>query len=343
MLLLGFAACAASRGRNVNDVVFTQYSPLSGGAEMVQRTLPPLAVRRIVEALEAKHAALAQQSIDLSKEKFDLYIPEGPPPPGGYGLLLFISPGSAPTRPRVWRGTLDRHHLIFVSPQNAGNTTNLFDRRVPLGLLAYHNVRASYPIDDKRVYVMSYSGGGRVAEILALSYPDVFRGVVVHAGADPVDGAQGVYKPSIDRWRMFQRNRLVYISGDHDLENLALDEASRTSMRHACMLNIKSKLARGQAHDFLDAVNMDTALSAIEEPGEVDAAELARCNERLQREIAGRLAEARASIDRGDLARARTQLDAIDAQFGGLAGPEILELDARLPRPPIGHVGGHHP
>lgn len=330
---LGLGACATSHGRAEDSVVFTRYSPLSRAAEVAQRTLPPLTHRRIEQALAARQQALTEQSIDLANEKFDLYLPDGAPPPSGYGVLVFISPSSAPTRPRIWRGALDRHGLIFVSAQRSGNETNVLDRRLPLALLAYENVRARFPIDGARVYVMGFSGGGRVAEIAALAYPDVFRGAILNAGADPIDGAQGIYKPPIALFRAFQRTRLVYITGDRDDENLRLDDVSQDSMRHACVMDIKTELALRHGHDFLDALAMERALDALEQPQAVDATALAHCNERLQRELAGLLAEARATIARGDVARARSQLKAIDARFGGLAAPAILELDARLPPP----------
>ena len=53
----------------------------------------------------------------------------------------------------------------------------ILERRLPLALLGYWNARSRYPIDPDRVYVGGLSGGSRVAQIAALAYPDVFRGV----------------------------------------------------------------------------------------------------------------------------------------------------------------------
>ena len=98
VLLVLVSGCALSHGRVESDVVFTQYSPLSRNAEIARRALPPLTYRRIVEALAAKHDALAEQTIDLAREKFDLYIPDGAPPAAGYGLIEI---GRASCRERV--------------------------------------------------------------------------------------------------------------------------------------------------------------------------------------------------------------------------------------------------
>lgn len=328
--LVVLAACATSYGRGESDVVFTRYSPLSRNAEIARRALPPLTYQRFQQTLATQGLRLQDQAIDLAKERFDLYVPPGPPSARGYGLLVFVSPAPQAMRPRFWRAPLDRHGLIFVSAQNSGNDTNILDRRVPLALLAYENVRARYPVDEQRVYVGGLSGGGRVAEIVALAYPDVFRGALLNAGADPIDGRDGIYKPSAELFRRFQHTRLVYATGDQDEGVLAQDEVSRRSMQDACVFDIKIETVFGMGHEALDAVAMDRALDDLEAPRAVDEAELARCNERVEREIAAALADAAAAIARGDRDGARAKVKAIDARFGGLAASGIVELDARL-------------
>ena len=330
ILVIALAGCATSYGRTESDVVFARYSPLSRNAEVARRALPPLTYQRFQQTLAARRLTLTEQAIDLANEKFDLYVPGGPPPPGGYGLLVFVSPSPEPLRPRFWRAPLDRHRIIFVSAHNSGNDVNILDRRVPLALLAYENVRARFPIDARRVYVGGLSGGSRVAEIVALAYPDIFRGALLDAGADPIDGRDGIYKPPAELFRAFQRARLVYVTGDQDEAVLAQDEVSRRSMRDACVLDIKTETVFGMGHEAIDAVALDRALDDLEAPPAVDPAELARCNERVDREIAAALAEAAAAIARGDRDGARARIKAIDARFGGLAASGIVELDARL-------------
>lgn len=327
---LASAGCATSYGRTEGDVVFAQYSPLSRNAEIARRVLPPLTYRRFAQTLAVGSQRLAEQAIDLAKERFDLYVPSGPPPAGGYGLLVYISPTAAPTRPRAWRGALDRHHMIFVAAQDAGNAATTLDRRLPLALLAYANVRAQFAIDERRVYVAGLSGGSRVAEIAAMAYPDVFRGAILNAGSDPIDGQAGIYKPAAPLFQAFQRSRVVFITGDKDEGNLLQDDISRRSMRESCVLDVATESVFELGHEALDPVGFERALDALEAPHAIDTAELARCNAHVQRELAARLADAAAAIDRGDRSGARSQILAIEARFGGLAAPAIVELDARL-------------
>jgi len=324
------AACAASSVRTESGVVFTQYSALSRNAEIARRALPPLTYRRFQQTLATRGLRLSEQAIDLAKERFELYVPSRPPPARGYGVLVFISPAQHAMRPGFWRSLFDRRGVIFVSADNSGNDTNTLDRRLPLALLAYENVRARYPVDAERVYVGGLSGGGRVAEIVALAYPDVFRGALLNAGADPIDGQAGMYKPPGELFRRFEHTRLVYATGERDEGVLAEDEVSRRSMRGACVFDIRTETVFGIGHEPLDAVAMDRALDDLEAPRAVDEAELARCNARLDQEIAAALADAAAALARGDRDAARAKVKAIDARFAGLAAAGIGELDARL-------------
>ena len=315
------------------ELTFTRTSPLSRTAEVARRTLTPLTMRHGDEVLASKGMVLREQPVDLAQEKFAVYLPAGDPPQSGYGLLVFIAPWSELTRPQIWRPPLDRHGMILVSAANAGNEATILDRRLPLALLAYENVRARYPIDPKRVYVGGLSGGSRAAEVTALAYPDIFRGALLNAGSDPIGGERGIYLPPADLFAQFQQTRLVYITGDHDELNLHDDDLSRASMRDWCVFDIKVLVARGLSHDSLDGMSMHLALDALDQRSAIDANALAKCNARNQQELAAKLAEAEAALARGDRDGARARLEAIDGHYGGLAAPALFDLDAKLSAP----------
>ncbi len=312
------------------EVTFTGYSPLSRSAEIARRTLPPLTVRYGQQMLSARGQELREQPIDLAQEKFVVYVPAAAPPKSGYGLLVFVAPWEEATKPDRWRPPLDRHGLIFVAAANSGNEVKLLDRRLPLALLAYENIRARYPLDPKRVYVGGLSGGSRVAEMIALGYPDVFRGALLNAGSDPIGGEQGIYLPPADLFRKFQQTRLVFVTGRHDDVNLDDDAVSLHSMRHWCVFNLAVQEPRRLGHEPLDAASLDGALDALEQPSTVDAAKLAQCNANLARELSSKLADAEAALARDDRDGARARIKEIDGHYGGLAAPAIVELDAKL-------------
>ncbi len=292
--------------------------------------MTPLGSRHVRQFISSKRQDLREQPVDLAQEKFAVYVPAGAPPKSGYGLLVFVAPWSQATEPRRWRPPLDRHGLIFVAAANSGNETSIYDRRLPLALLAYENIRSRYPIDPKRVYVGGLSGGSRVAEMTALGYPDVFRGAFLNAGSDPISDNTGIHLPPADLFQKFQQTRLVYVTGDYDDLNLHDDDVSRGSMKDWCVFNLAVKRAPMLGHEPLDAASLDRALDALEQPSEVDEAKVAECNANIQRELSSKLADAEAAIARGDRDGARARIYAIDAHYGGLAAPAIVDLEAKL-------------
>jgi pimeloyl-ACP methyl ester carboxylesterase len=334
-LLLSLGACfhaSAPRlppGKLQQDLVFTKYSPLSRPSEIARRTLTPLTFLYGQQGLSTHKAAFREQSIDLSKEKFNIYIPAGEPPREGYGLLVFVAPWPDPTKINNWRPPLDRHGLILVAAANSGDEVSFLDRRLPLALLGYENVLARFPIDPKRVFVYGLSGGSRVAEVAALAYPDVFRGALLNAGSDPIGGEEGIYLPPADLFHRFQQTRLVFVTGVHDELNLHADRVSRDSMLEWCVFDLSVREAPRLGHEPLDPFALDRALDALEQRSPVDPEKLARCNANLQRELAAKLADAEAAIERGDRDGAFSRVKEIDRRYGGLAAPAIVELERK--------------
>ncbi|HTE54825.1 MAG TPA: hypothetical protein VK698_28420 [Kofleriaceae bacterium] len=105
--------------------------------------------------------------------------------PRGTGSSSSSRPGPSPRSRRPGARPLDRHRLVFVSARSSRNDAHVLYRRLPLALLAYESVRARFPIDDERVYVIVFSGDSRVAEVAALAHPDVFRGAILHSAPTP--------------------------------------------------------------------------------------------------------------------------------------------------------------
>ncbi len=96
-LLLLTAVCAAGAPADEptglrEDVVFSEYTPLAANAELVRRMLSPLAAAQVQATLAQSHEKLIEQSVDLSAEKFVLYVPPQAPP-HGYGLWCSCRPG----------------------------------------------------------------------------------------------------------------------------------------------------------------------------------------------------------------------------------------------------------
>ncbi|MDQ2972564.1 MAG: PHB depolymerase family esterase [Rhodanobacteraceae bacterium] len=322
---IGLAAPPLTTGLQQN-VTFDDYSPLSSGMELARRLLSPLSFQRLQHMLAAKHEAMRAQSIDLAQEKFIVYMPTGAPPKDGYGLLVFVPPWPQAELPHGWATPLDRHSVIYISAANAGNDADVIERRAPLTLLAYVNIRARYPLDGTRVYIGGMSGGARVALHIALAYPDVFHGALLDAGSDPIGTAQ-IPLPAADLFRQFQQStRLVYLTGGDDQDHLRMDEASRSSLQDWCVFDVDTETMQHLGHETADATSLNRALDALEKSSRVDPDKLAQCRARVERELSAKLADAQTALTRGDRDGASKQIEAINASYGGLAAPKILEL-----------------
>lgn len=325
---LGLAAApaiAADAGL-MKDVTFGDYAAAASSSELARRLLTPLAFERLRPQL----ANAKQEPLDLAHERFVVYVPEGTPPPGGYGLLVFIPPWPEAALPKDWPRVLDRHGMIFVSAARSGNDADTFDRRIPLALLGYGNIRKRYPLDANRTYVGGLSGGSRVALRVALAYPDLFRGALLNAGSDPL-GSDGIALPPADLIRRFQDStRLVFLTGDRDEVNLHNDLVSRKSLKAWCVPDVATVTMPRTGHAIADAAGLERALKALEAPRDTDAAKLASCRAGIERDLAAKTAEAEAAIAAGNRTRATELLNAIDAGYGGEAEAAIASLASKL-------------
>ena len=310
-------------------VVFDEISPLSAGSEILRRTVSPLAAVAARRELARSRKTLSEQSIDPSKELFTVYVPSAEPPQG-YGLLVFVPPWRDARLPPEWATVLDQVGAIFVSAANSGNDANVLGRRVPLALIAYQNVVDRYRIDPEHVFVGGFSGGSRVAMRLALGYPDIFRGALLDAGADPLGNTRATL-PSRALFAQFQdRSRLVYVAGDQDTINIAIEKDSIHSMRDWCVTDIDAQIAPHTSHETPDSIALSHAFAALYAPAPPDPAELASCRARLDGELTAQLQQVEVLIASGKRDEARALLLETDLRFGGLAAPKSVELDAKL-------------
>lgn len=319
------AATRLPRG-TPNQVVLTQYSPLFSNAEIVRRLLSPLAREAVQESLARELATLTPYSIDLAKEKFLVYVPSGAPAsPRGFALLVWVPPWNEARLPFGWASQLDHYGVIFVAPAQAGNTANVLGRRVPLALSAEEDLVREYPIDRERIFVGGFSGGSRVALRIALGYPDVFHGALLHAGSNPL--GDGFPVPPRDLFQRFQSSsHLVYFTGATDTDHLSNDASSSESMQQWCVFNVETHEVPDEGHEQMSAAVFGRALDRLLSPVAPDPARLSACRSRIAAQVQDKLDEAQALLSKGSHAAAHQLLLDIDKRYGGLAAPRILEL-----------------
>lgn len=110
-----------------------------------------------------------------------LYVPKSYDGTVPFGIYLHIAPAGRGTRPSgEWQALMDKLKLIYVSPHKTGNNTPTW-RRMVLAMDSMATVKSHYKIDEKRVYVGGLSGGGHLAMLCQMVYPEYFQGAISHA------------------------------------------------------------------------------------------------------------------------------------------------------------------
>lgn len=333
--LLGLASFVAIAGDAPDsktglqqDVVFDQYTDAATSSQLIHRLLSPLNAQRIRQQAAATGITIREQPLDLSKERFTLYVPTHEPAEG-YALLVFVPPWDEAQVPLTWIPVLERRGILLVTAARSGNDMDVLDRREPLALLAAGNAMSRYHVDPRRVFIGGFSGGSRIALRIALGYADLFHGVLLDAGSD-VLGVQ-LPLPTRELLDQFQTStRVVYLTGASDTSRQVADRESRQSLKHWCITDIDTRTIPWTGHELADPSALDRALESLDRHGTDDPTALSDCRAHIDKDLNAQLDAAEASLAHGDREHARSQLQSIDAHFGGLAAPRSVELTSRL-------------
>lgn len=308
-------------GERVAQVIGV-YSPLAEQREFARRAMLPSTFDRMTRFEAAGNTELKPHVLDLSKELLDAYIPKHRPA-NGYGVLVFIPPTPEWPVPKAYIATLEERGIIWVAARRSGNLQNVYDRRMPLALHALAWAEKHYPVDPTRRYVSGFSGGGRVAQRVALAYPDVFSGAMLIAGSDPFNENATVVPPA-ELFPLFQeRMRIAYVTGANDLVNRAHDQRTRESMQAYCVAHLFKHVQSRTEHWIPPKRGFARALADLDTPMPVPA-ELAACQARLRADIEAAKADVQRLVDGHQDDAAGAALTALEARYGGLVAPESV-------------------
>ena len=199
------------------QLTFTERSPLSTNKEICARMGWSL--------LEEEAAKV---DYNLAQESFEVYVPPTYTGEKPFGLLVFVSPGGGGSlKGNKWQSVIDAHELIWVGPNKVGN--DRYNRpRMGITIDAAVNMQTRYKIDPNRVYVAGTSGGGRIASMLGVGFPDVFKGGFYIVGCnfyrrEPSVEQKGAYFPRsyyVPPTKYFEmakkQSKHVFLTGDTD-------------------------------------------------------------------------------------------------------------------------------
>lgn len=169
-------------------------------------------------------SSIAGTKRDLRNELFMIRLPRSFSPSTPAGLLVWIDGGDAGAPREQLFDALDAFNIVAVGMSNAGNERPLSDR-VQLAMDAMETVQSRVLIDPSRVYVGGISGGGRVASMLAIAFPDRFHACLAVVGLNSfhnvalpdgkhVQRASGI--PNVRVMSLLQNFPIAAITGPDD-------------------------------------------------------------------------------------------------------------------------------
>lgn len=323
LLASGTIAAAPGDIAKFKAVTFAETTPLATNGELIGRLFSPFAAADLAKKNDA--ATLAAHPIDPKDEKFGLYVPTQKPAKG-YGLLVWVSPLDGAGMPPGWHATLEERGVIFVTAARSGNQTSPLGRRIPLALTATANVARSHAVDPDRVWIAGFSGGARIAERMALAYPDVFSGAILDGSSDDIGAHDVALPPRANFERLLDRMAIVFSSGQEDGFNVVSARHVAASLRRHCLDRVSLEVRRREGHDMMSSASLAKAIDFLDRKREPVPGR--QCREALYARIDAELAQAEAMAQRGDRG-ARAAVRSIDRRYGGLAAPRSLELRAR--------------
>ena len=215
---------------------------------------------QITSSLEQLYGAeLAERYRDILEPEdminWQVYRPahsDGKPP----GVLVYVSPTGSGDMDGRWSKVLDKHNLVYIAADHSGNRIPV-TRRMVMATSAIMAVRQQFEIDEERVYISGFSGGGRVASFLSNQYPTVFSGAIFICGVN-------FWKEDlIEDLSPVLNNRYVFVSGTRDF-NLQETRIVYRKYLKAGAENSLLEIENGMTHALPNASTLTKALEFLD-------------------------------------------------------------------------------
>ncbi len=172
--------------------------------------------------------------------EWEIYVAENYHSDRPAGILIYISPTQKGDIPPQWKSLLAEQNLIWIGANKSGNRVQV-QRRMAYALTAPAVINKSYQVDTERIYLSGFSGGGRVASMVAVEFPHIFKGAIFNCGAeywgDDEPGMLGLIKT----------NRYVFLTGTYD-DALEQTKKAYRGFQSAGVEHSKLMIIRNMSH-----------------------------------------------------------------------------------------------
>jgi len=269
------------------------HNPIADAAS-VEETSPPIQRglisiesdgidRELFREVFSYYGAKPPKSKDGGKLKsaygttWSVYVPEGYQKDEPYGVVVYINSSDSGEIPHQWIPIFDRHNLIWIGPNHAGNRVypkiNTLWRHA-LALESLTQIKERYHIDDDRIYVSGRSGGGRIASYVAIINSNLFSGGYYIVGCNPfkpIEIAAEVFMPGFKKEptgsQLFRarQDRYVMLTGSEDFNREEMravyDFYIEENFRHVTFLDVP-----GMGHDQPPVDWFEKGIIALDKP-----------------------------------------------------------------------------
>ena len=188
---------------------------------------------------------------------WEVYVPENYDTKKPAGVLVYISPSNSGELPKGWKALIDKYNLIWVAANESGNKVDTH-RRLSYAIMALALIDKRYKVDGDRTYLSGFSGGGRVASLLAIQYPTLFNGAIYNSGANLWNKGEAI---AIDQ---INNNRYVFIAGKKDFN---LDDTKKVyrAYKKAGIEQIKLMVIPRMGHSNPSKSNFERAIRFLDQ------------------------------------------------------------------------------
>lgn len=252
--------------------------PLSAGALIIQLMIAGLwiALTSIINAQEpllrtGEYTAnssvlelLGEESAQPFAEKipidqhiaWEVYVPGNYDPGNPAGVLVFINSRNSGKIEPEWKEVMENSNLIWIGANESGNEVEV-PQRVAYALLAPRLIINSYAVDPERIYLSGFSGGSRVASMVATEYNRLFKGAIYNSGANFWGDA------ALSRYQEMNPNHYIFITGTEDF-NLEDTREVHAAYLQAGIKNSKLMVVPAMAHKRPAAADLEMAIHYLD-------------------------------------------------------------------------------
>ncbi len=148
----------------------------------------------------------------MSSRSYNVYLPRGKSENAPYKrpaiVLLHGAGRTGASLVERWRSIADREDVILLGPHANGGWNPAIDGQKFLPAMLEDAIK-KYNIDTKRIYVFGHSMGGIFAATLAITQPNGFAAIGIHAGLLPDSAFSALSAEG-------RKTPIVIINGTHD-------------------------------------------------------------------------------------------------------------------------------